>query len=222
MQEDNFYIDLTDAVMEAKRKLRITQTSIYDAELEGFASDCLKQVRALSTLIISNTTLDVVQGEAVLPKGFQKIIAVRFCDTDGIGYGNYFADFAFMNQCGCEIYGGEIWGWDVGGMMINGNKIIFANPQNAPSKIKISYKSTLIDGDAYVLMPERSKLMVVYYLAHQFVSVYPKQYETWQYQEWKKEYMAKRDAVISEAARDSLTKNMAMMVSLTHPLIIQL
>jgi hypothetical protein len=223
MQEvnTNLYVHMTDAVMEAKSLLRISQTSIHDAELESMANDCVKQVRALNTIIIANATLDVVEGQVMLPKGFQRIIAVRYCDVAGQPIGNYIADFAFMNECGCGINSPFLEGWG-GGMMIQSGILSFRDIENAPPRIKISYKSLSLDEDGYILLPERAKLMVMYYLAYRFISMFPRQYETWQYQEFKKEYMAKRDAVISEAARESLTNNFARMVSLTHPVIINL
>lgn len=217
------YYPLDACITEAKEKLNITEGSVHDQYMRLLANRALLRMNSLGMMSINNITIDVIDGEAEMPNGALRFIAMRYCDEDGIPYSQYIADFNFLRQCACDLGGpGLDYSDEKSLAMINGNKIIFKYPVEAPKKIKVAYMGRKIDEDGFGLIYDYMVEAVVYFICHQFVEKYPQSYLPWQYMEWKNSWKAQHDRVVSIDARQSFNNNFARIVSLSHPKIITL
>jgi hypothetical protein len=219
-QQDN-YRNLSDAIFEAKRKLGIQQTTIHDKDLSTMAQRSLLRMNNLSSIVIKNETLDVVEGIAPLPSDCLKFISLRYCGQDGVAFGAYVSDFAYLSECSCGVDGiNQSYG---GIVMINDRNITFKDIVNAPSKIKIAYRGRTTDENGLILIKNHVVEAVTMFICWQFAEenshlpTYGNKYQYYE-QQWK----ALSGRVVSLDARESFNNNYASMVSLSHPRIISL
>jgi len=220
-QDNNGYRNLSDAIFEAKRKLGISQTTIHDKDLSIMAQRALLRMNNLSSLQINNMELDVVEGIATLPSDCLKFISLRYCGTDGVAFGAYVSDFAYLNECGCGINGiNQSYN---GIAMINDNTITFKDIVNAPHRIRIAYRGRTVSEDGFILIRNHVVEAVSMYLCWQFAeenSHLPTYGNKYQY--YERQWIALSNRVISLDARESFNNNFAAMVSISHPRIISL
>jgi hypothetical protein len=138
----NKSVPLDDAITEAKWMLGISETTIHDIWLNTQAERILINMSNLNSTAIYNTTLDVVEGEATLPDGMVRLLALRYCDSDGKSYGAYIGDFNFINKSNCSCDNNSDYPFTEYNtvLMINDSKLLWHSPSDAPSKVRIAYR----------------------------------------------------------------------------------
>jgi hypothetical protein len=216
------HVPLSEAITEAKWLLGISETTIHDIELNTLAQRALIRMNNLNSIYIENVTLDVASGEAELPDNLLRIIAMRYCNANGVSYGAYAADFAFMGQCGCGLEGGTASTDLSSTIMINNGKIMWRYAELAPDKIKVSYRARKLDEDGFIMIYDYVVEAVKFFLCYQFSQKYMDRYLPAQYSEWKTSWRSQSERVISYDAFNSWQNNFSRAVSLSHPKIITL
>lgn len=214
------HVPLDDAITEAKWMLGISETTIHDVELNILAQRALVNMNSLGSMVINNAILDVIDGEAELPDNVIKLLALRYCDEHGNGYGAYLADFAFLDQCNCSFENGAE-SYDMGSvLMLNNNKLSWKYPSDAPSKVKLSYRGRQIDDDGFIMIYDYVVDSVRLYICYNFGLKHIEKYPQWQV--WKKEWKAQHDRVVSVGAFNSFQNNFERIVQASNPKIITL
>ena len=220
MAGNHKHVPLEDAITEAKWTLGISEGSANDVELSILAQRALTNLNNLNSMYIANETLDVIDGEAALPDNVLKIMAIRYCDSEGNPYGAYLADFSFLGACNCSVPTDvESYNYD-NIVMLNNNVLTWKYPDNAPVKIKVACKVRQIDSDGFIMiydyMVDAVRLSICCNFGLKHIDKYP------QWQVWKKEWKAQHDRVISIDAYDSFQRNFGRIVKSSNPRIITL
>lgn len=211
-------VPLDEAITEAKVMLRISETTVHDNDLAIFAQRALIRLGNLKQFEVENEVLDVVDGEVVLPEHLIRILALRYCNDENESYGITYADFSFMNQCGCTLTGeSELLGNVV---MINNGVLAWKYPANAPTKIRMAYTKRITDSDGFIAIYDYMVDAVKFYICWNFATMFIDKYPQWQI--WKKEWKAQHDRVISIDAFNSFQDNFGKVVRASHPVIISI
>jgi hypothetical protein len=217
---NNVSVPLSDAITEAKLALRISETTLHDRWLETLAQRALLRMNNLNSMSIINTRLEVDGGVAQLPDNVLRFIAMRYCDEEGHSYGGYITDFAFMEQCGCTLAEGAVWG-DWGGVVqINDNKLMWQYPHQAPTHVNIVYRGRKLDEDGFILIYDYMVEAVKLYICKEFALSNMERYTPIQLAEWKKGWLSQSGRVVSYDAKMSWNNNFGAAVRITHPYII--
>jgi len=217
----NKQVPLEDAITEAKWTLGISETTIHDIELAILAQRCLVNLGNLNSTYVANETLDVVDGEAQLPDNMLKLMAMRYCDQDGVSYGAYIGDFSFLDQCGCAVSGSDTDQIQLNQVvMINNGMLQWMYPENAPAKVRIAFRSRKADKDGFVMIYDYMVDCIKYYLCAEFGLKHIDKYPQWQV--WRKYYKAQHDRVVSFDAFQSFQNNFESIVRQSKPVIITL
>jgi hypothetical protein len=218
----NKSVPLDDAITEAKWMLGISETTIHDIWLNTQAERILINMSNLNSTAIYNTTLDVVEGEATLPDGMVRLLALRYCDSDGKSYGAYIGDFNFINKSNCSCDNNSDYPFTEYNtvLMINDSKLLWHSPSDAPSKVRIAYRGRRTDKDGFIMIFDYMVDAVKYGLCSEFALRYPSQYP--QFQQWRKMYKAQHDRVVSLDAANNFRNNFHKMVKTSVPQIITL
>jgi hypothetical protein len=213
------YIPLSDAITTAKDMLNISDTTEHDIFLYNMAHKAVLNMNPLSLLHIRNDEIVVEEGVAQMPNNCITYLAMRYCREDGTVYGPYMTELNFLTACNCTV---SETGDFSGLVTYTDDKFIWANPLNAPAKIKVAYmaRKTDEDGNNLPMIRDYMEEAICYYIQHKFVEKFPKKFATWQYQEWKNGWIGSRSAIISgDAQRDYFTKSRSFYNKLHPPLI---
>lgn len=214
------YYPLSACVTQAKNKLGIANTTIHDQKLYGYANAALIRMNSLQMMAVRNIDIKVVDGQATLPNGMIRFLAMRFSNDEGVCFGPYIADFAFLRSCGLGLDGD--YADYAGFVMINDNVIEFKFPIEAPKSIKVAYIGKKVDEQGFGMIYDYMVEAVMYFICYNFIEDYPKGYEPWQYQAFRDQWKAQRDRVVGYDAWQSFNNNFNTMVSLTHPQVVTL
>ncbi len=216
------HVSLEEPITEAKWELGISETTVHDIELQTLAQRALLRMNNLGSINIKTFRLKVIGGEATIPDGVLRIMAMRYCDEEGRSYGDYLADFAFMEECGCSFDKGVFSTPYVSNVMINNGKIQWRYHDMAPEYVNIACRVRTIDGNGFIMIKDYMVEAVKFFLCHRFALKYLEKYGRDRYLEWKKGWLNQSSRVVSFDAHDNFQNNFKRVVSLSHPRIIAL
>lgn len=190
-------LSLDEAVLMAKRILKVADTSEYDNDIEMFCTDRFIKQKNIQDFQIINTSVDVINGQAELPSGVYRFLAMRFCDQHGNAYGRYYVDQFWLKACNCTVDGHH----DnyVGTFQIVGNSIIFKNFEECPKSVKIAYWGYYTDEDNFPLITQDDITPIAYYAAYQVGLMNIERYSQYQIESWKRLAASKTRHVASHA-----------------------
>ena len=104
--------------------------------------------------------------------------------------------------------------------MIEDGKLQWKYPDNAPAKVRIAYRSRKSDKEGFTLIYDYMVECVSLYICSKFALKYIERYP--QYNEWRKQYKAQHNRVVSLDAFNSFQNNFERIVRASHPVIITL
>jgi len=106
-------ISIDEIIAAAKMQLRLQNTTEHDDWFELLSYEAIRKIDSLSVFIKRNCDVDLVDCKGVLPKGFQRLLGMRFlCDEatalQNTGAGVYYdpfiyVDSKFLMDCDCDL-----------------------------------------------------------------------------------------------------------------------
>jgi hypothetical protein len=194
-------VSLEEAVLFAKRILKVKGTSEYDDDIEAFCMDRFIKQKNIQDFEIINAEVNVVDGSAEMPQGAYRFLAMRYCGDNGHAYGAYYIDRFWLSACKCSTSGDNEDAYQE--IQIVGNTILFKNFDCAPAKVKIAYWGNYTDDDNFPLITQDDITGIAYFAAYQIALMNLERYSPLQVQEWKRLAIGKTRHV---AAMGQLTR----------------
>ena len=183
-------VSLEEAVLFAKRVLKLKDTSEYDDDIESFCMDRFIKQKHIQDFQIINTSVPVIDGQAEMPQGAYRFLAMRYCDANGAAYGGYYIDRFWLSNCNCNVSGNSENAYQE--IQIVGNMLIFKNFTEAPSSVKIAYWGYFTDDENFPMITQDDITGIAYFACFQIALMNPERYNSLQIGEWKK--LAERKA----------------------------
>lgn len=218
------YVSLNDAIIDAKDDLGITN-NINDITLTNLAYKAVLDMNPISLVNIINEVVDVEGGIAMMPNNCISFLAMRYCDNNGNTYGPYIADLVFLEQCNCSLANADVGDYK-GILTFSDDRFIWYDAANAPTKIKVAFMGRKLEPNGSGLplirdyMVDAVAKFIKYRFAQKFLNTSPPRYTPLQYEEWKREWIGARNAVISgDAQQNFILKIRSFANKLTPPLI---
>jgi hypothetical protein len=203
--QGNYTYISTDLALEiAKMMLQLENTSEFDDDIEKWVNIRLMTKGGVDQFKIQQTSIDVIDSIAALPSGINRILAMRYCDSDGVAYGYHYVDFDWLDACGCQVDGGYSFG---GLFTIIGNNIKFLNVSNAPDKIKIMYKGYTLDGDGLIMIKDYMAYGLACFAAYNIALTHKEKYTQVQLAEYKRNYVAQGNMITSRQAVEKFMRS---------------
>ncbi len=211
-------ISINEVIARTKVQLRVDSTTEHDDYLEMMLSEGLRHLDALTLYVKGQCLLDIVDNKAELPKGFQKLLGMRFIQTvtttetiDGVEVQTstprcstvFYVDTKFLNSCACENVAGFV-DYSNTAQIVN-NFIHFNSSATIESgQIQVAYMGLNVDEHGRILVYEEYERGLAAYACYMFTMAYPEMYpigisdryyETWKAQKawikggaWKDEF----------------------------------
>lgn len=183
-------ISIDSVLARTKIQLRIDSTTEHDDYLEIMISEALRHLDAITLYVKKQCTLDIVDNKATLPKGFQKLLMMRFISAslepeiiDGVEvprslprcYPVFYVDTKFLSSCGCDNYLG--WTDYTGTAQIVNDTIHFNSSTTMESgQVHVAYMGLNTDENGRILIYEEYERGLSAYACYMFTMAYSEKY----------------------------------------------
>lgn len=218
-------ISIDEVLVRTKAQLRLLNTSEQDDYLLLMINEGLRHLDALTLCVKRQCTLDIVDNKAELPKGFQKLLGMRFINTslqpviiDGVevpkslpSYSSvFYVDTAFLNNCNCSTYG--FANYTSTAQIVN-NTLHFNSNNIESGTIQVAFMGLNVNEEGQLLIYEEYERALSSYACYMFVMAYndiyaiglaDRYYEIWKAQKawikggaWKDEFFRTKKEISS-------------------------
>lgn len=194
------YISCEEVISRIKIQLRIQDTSEHDFFLEILLREGLGSLNALTQLQKKQCCLEVEDNKMKLPGDFVKLIAFRpktwitNTDTDNINTcgRSVYADFDFLNNCGCSTSGVSRFGYQI-------NKgFIFFNSDTGITQGEIAYLGLWLDDEGKRVIHERYERGLTAYACWKFSLSWYEKYNQYIIESYHREWVNQKEKLYSE------------------------
>lgn len=202
MKYDTITVD--EVIARAKMQLRISNTTEHDLFLEVLAEESLRRLSPLDMYIKRMCKLEVVDRKAKLPKGFYKLIGLRYVDPTVTGDACNFAlyvDSGFLSDCECDtsIATSSFVRDQNQGFQIVGNYIHF-NQDIGITEATLAFIGMNYNDSDRLIVYERYEVAMAFYLCYMFALSFPFEYNQNTIDRFNRQWVAQRAKVRGEAA----------------------
>ncbi len=227
-------ISIDQIISRAKIQLLIGNTSEHDDYLEIMISEGLRHLDALTLYVKKQCTLDIVDNKAELPKGFQKLLMMRFIAAeldpvviDGVEvpqslprcYPVFYVDTKFLNSCDCVNSVG--WNDYSGTAQIVNNVLHFNSASNMESgQIHVAYMGLNTDENGRILIYEEYERALSAYACNKFTMAYFEKYPIGLSDRYYEEWRAQKAWIKGGAFKDEFQRTKMEISSTINALII--
>lgn len=197
-----FYDTVTyDSVIEkAKRRLKIAGTTDHDVELEDYINEAVGSIYTSSRVVPMSCVKDVESNKVKLPKGFVKLLGVRFVETletssedeqeesevdlnpfHNLQYQNtVYLNYKWLRDCNVDdsFYAGSCVDYANVFKEIDGYLVWQTNIEDTFTKVQILYSGVNKDETGRHVIYERFERAVRSYACGMFASSYPITYSS--------------------------------------------
>lgn len=225
-------ISIDEVIARAKIQLRISNTTEHDDYLEIMISEALRHLDALTLYVKKQCILDIVDNKATLPKGFQKLLMMRFVVTElepeiinGVEvpqsiprcYPVFYVDTKFLNSCDCTNPG---WNDYTGTAQIVNNTIHFNTATNMKSgQIHVAYMGLNTDEEGRILIYEEYERGLSAYACSMYTMAYPEQYPLGLSDRYNEIWKAQKAWIKGGAWKDEFNRTKIEIASVINALV---
>lgn len=226
-------ISIDEVIARAKIQLRIENTSEHDDFLELMISEGLRHLDALTLYKKKQCQLDIVDNKAELPKGFQKLLGMRFITTvvtteivDGVEVETsrpscstvFYVDTKFLNSCACENIPG-VTDYTSTAQIVN-NTLHFNSSNIESGQVQIAYMGLDTDENGKLLIHEEYERGLSSYACGQFTLSYSENYPLGLSDRYMATWVAQKAWIKGGAWKDEFQRTKMEVASLVNALIV--
>jgi hypothetical protein len=196
-------------ISAAKQRLRITDTSDWDALLESWIYDGVRAAKWPTTKVIKSCRKEVEDGKVELPCNYSKFIALQLDCSDIMYYANEFAS-SCTSECNSRL-----------GMIgeIIGNYIHFGSAIVDADEVDIAYWALNTDNDGFLVLYDEDELALVYYLCKEYALTFAEKYNKIQIQQWDNLFREEANNARGLKNRDQFNKDMPLIAQIMNSIV---
>lgn len=220
-----------------KQELGITNTTDHDALLEIKINEAVRHIDNLRQTKLLNCILDITDNRIALPKGFQQLLGLRFCElastednavpsTTYMFRDLWYFDYKYLNMC--DINPSDLKKWNaedyINTFKIVENKYIVFNFNAAEnySKAQIAFKGVNTDTNGKFVIYADYERAVVNYAAYQFALRFPELYSSAFLSDKRETWKAQKAWLKGRDQERAWSDNKAEMQKVIHTMFIDL
>ncbi len=196
-----------DVISAAKFKLRKTETTNFDDYFSFLIQEGARHLGALSLFKKQQCELEIIDGKTELPKGFYRMIGLRFFRNhpappivDGqpflLTHGclpMLYVDRPFLHSCGCNTVMGGVSPF-IGTFQIIGNFIHY-NSSVRETHVTISYLGFNLNKEGRMIIYADYERALTAYCCYNFALSYSEEFKEATIERWHQEWLAQKNWV---------------------------
>lgn len=193
-------------VVAAKQRLRIRDTSEYDALLQSWIYDGVRAARWPTTKAIKNCRITIEDNMGELPSDYSKFIAMQIDCVPVL----YVQEDFFGGCTTCSPLGHV-------GQIVDGS--IMLNSAIDTEFVDLAYWSLNTDSDGFLVLHDEDELALTYFLCKEFAITYSELYNKVQIQEWKEGFILEANNARGIKNRDQFNKDIEQLAHLMNSML---
>lgn len=225
-------ITFDSVIARAKIQLRIGNTTEHDDFLEIAINEAISSLGALTLYKKSQCTLDIVDNKAELPKGFQKLLGMRFLTTiietttlNGVEITTstprcspvLYVDTKFLNSCACENTAG-FTNYTYACQIVN-NTIHFNSNSIESGEIQVAYMGLNTDEYGRFIVYADYERALMSYACWRFTQSFFEMYPANLRQEYQQDWVNQRAAIKASAWISEFQKTKMEISAIVNALV---
>lgn len=220
-----------DIISAAKMKLRKTETTSMDDYFSFLIQEGVRHLGTLSLFKKQQCELDIIDGKSELPKGFYRMIGLRFvCNNppapvDGGPYLTnlpnrtlLYVDVPFLHSCGCNVTMGGVSPF-TGTFQIIGNFIHY-NSSVIGDRVTISYLGFNLSKEGRMILYADYERALTAYCCYNFALSYSDEYKEATIERYHQEWMAQKNWVKGLDAAHDFQQRKAEVMEIFNALVV--
>lgn len=221
-------ISVDEIIALAKMQLRLQNTTEHDDWFEILAYQGIRAIDSLSCFTKRSCDIDLVDSKGVLPKGFQKLLGMRFlCDditalqnTGGIGYYDPFVyvDSKFLMDCSCDLNDPLIRSYTSFVQISNG--YLYVNSNLELTGVRMAFMGLNLNSDGLPVVYDYYQACLVNYLCWWFTRAYSDEYKEADIRSYEAGYYAQRGWLRATDVKNDFSMNKRKIGELATALLV--
>ncbi len=202
-------ITIDEIIASTKMQLRITDTTTSDDYFELMANEALRHLNCLSLFKKRQCTMDIVDLKSKLPKGFQRILGLRFSSTNVSGnencYNLVYIDRKFLNSCGCDTSAFNLANYVDSFQMQHG--YIYYNSDIGATEATLAFMGLNLDEYGRLIVYEDYERAIRAYLCWMFTQAYPEDFKEATTERYGRTWKAQKAFLKGEDVQEDFRQN---------------
>jgi hypothetical protein len=213
-------ISIDECLSRVKIQLRLGSTTEHDDYLEIMISEGLRHLDALTLYVKRQCTLDIVDNRAELPKGFMKLLGMRFMNTQLInqmidgemvlapivtGSPVWYVDKKFLSDCGFTNSTSLLTNFQDTCQIVN-NVIHFNSGNIESGTIQVAYMGLNTDEHGRLIIYEEYERALASYACWKFTQSHFNDYPANVRQDYQIEWVNQKAWIKGSAFKDEFQR----------------
>lgn len=211
-------ISMEQVLATTKFELGLENTSQWDGYMSILIDEAAKHLWHNDQMVMLTVDLDIVDGRATLPSGFNTLLSLEFIREGQCQSLEYVNEAAFINAGVVIGRGFPSRLYDVS--PIDGGHIVFRDPCNLSfDKCRIWYVGRNVDPNGLTFIHELEERAIRAYVCMRFGLKYPQKYRA-QIPFWKEEWINQKKWLNAKANVDFWRENRDRIAALFNAFIV--
>jgi len=213
-------ISMEQVLASIKLELNLENTSQWDGYVSILIDEAAKHLWHNDQMAINCVQVDIVEGRAQLPNGFNTLLAIMLVNENGSPYQFEYVNSAQFVNAGIFFRDGlSSKPYEVS--PVEGGHIVFNDPCGLPAPAcKIWYVGRNVDANGLTLIHELEERAIRAYVCHRFSLKYPKNFDAYQRQFWNQEWLNQKKWLNAKANVDFWRENRDRLAALFNAFLV--
>jgi hypothetical protein len=224
----NNAISVDEIISAAKMQLRLQNTTEHDDWFELLVYEAIRRIDSLSCFVKRTCTIDIMDHKGVLPKGFQRLLGLRFlCDdlneNQGHSLSSFFdpfiyVDSKFLMDCECDLNNPLIRHYSTF-VNIQG-EFLYVNTQFDITGVRMAFLGLNVDENGLPVVYDYYQPCLTDYICWKFTRAYSSEYREADIRSYEAGYYAQRAWVKATDVKEDFIKNKRKIGELMNGLLV--
>jgi len=191
-------ISIDQVIARTKMQLRLVNTSEWDDFFEVVIEEGLRALRPLSMYKKQQCTINVVNRQAKLPKGFYQLLGIRYNipavtgESSSVCATALYVDKKFLSDCNCDtsVFSGAIYDYYSGFQIVNG--YIHWNTDIEDTEMTLAYFGFNLNENGRLVIYEDYERALSAYACYKYTQSWSDKYPQSLRMEYNAEWVAQR------------------------------
>jgi len=202
-------ISVEEIIASSKMQLRISDTTEHDDYIDMIIQEGIRHLGTLSIFKKRQCDIEIIDLKSRLPKGFHRLLGLRFTKTNTIGnircFTLLYVDKKFLSDVGCAVNSTNIRNFNQGFQIQHG--FIHFNSDIEATEATLAFLGLNLDENGNIIIYEDYERALRNYACYQFTLAYSEQFKEATIERYKREWMSQKGWIKGNDAINDFQNN---------------
>lgn len=222
-------ISVDEIISAAKMPLRLQNTTEYDDWFELLVYEAIRSIDSLACFTKRQCDIDIVDYKGVLPKGFQRLLGLRFlCDditnnqnngtTGSFADSFIYVDSKFLMDCGCDLNNTTLRHY--GSFVQIQQGYLYVNTNLQITGVRMAFLGLNVDDNGLPLIYDYYQRCLTAYICWKYTRSFSDMYKEADIRSYEAEYYAQRGWIRATEVKEDFIKSKRKIGELANAILV--